>query len=125
MNNYQKKPAMTRFEEFVKERRQAAGLTLRQFCLMAHVDPSNWSKIERGLGEAPRSKEMLDRIADILLLNSSDRDSLRDLAIVASIPKEFRDDKVIEKLPIFFRTVRGEKPTEAELEKLFEVIKNS
>ncbi len=116
---------MTRFEEFVKERRQAAGLTLRQFCLMAHVDPSNWSKIERGLGEAPRSKEMLDRIADILLLNSSDRDSLRDLAIVASIPKEFRDDKVIEKLPIFFRTVRGEKPTEAELEKLFEVIKNS
>ncbi|MBS1489668.1 MAG: helix-turn-helix domain-containing protein [Bacteroidetes bacterium] len=114
-----------RFEDFIKEKRQAAELTLRKFCALASVDPSNWSKIERGLGEAPRSNEMLDRIADILKLSPSDKDTLRDLAIVAAFPKEFRDDKVIEKLPIFFRTVRGEKPTEAELEKLFEVIKNS
>lgn len=114
-----------RFEDFIKQKRQAAELTLRKFCAVASVDPSNWSKVERGLGEAPRSKEMLDRIADILKLSPSDKDTMRDLAIVAAFPKEFRDDTVIEKLPIFFRTVRGEKPTEAELEKLFEVIKNS
>jgi transcriptional regulator with XRE-family HTH domain len=116
---------MKRFEDFIKEKRLAAGLTLRKFCIEASVDPSNWSKIERGLSEAPKSKEMLDRIADILQLSPNDREVLKDLAIVAAIPKDFREEKVIEKLPIFFRTVRGEKPTGAELEKLFEVIKNS
>jgi len=116
---------MTRFGDFIKERRLAAELTLRQFCMKASVDPSNWSKIERGLGEAPKSNEMLDRISDVLNLAESDRETLCDLAIVASIPRGFLEEKVIEKLPIFFRTVRGDKPTEAELEKLIEVIKNS
>ncbi len=116
---------MMRFDDFIKEKRVAAQLTLRQFCQQASVDPSNWSKTERGLGEIPKSKDMLDRIAGILKLDKSDRDTLIDLAIIASIPKELRSNDIIEKLPIFFRTVRGEKPTEAELKKLFETISNS
>jgi transcriptional regulator with XRE-family HTH domain len=116
---------MNKFDDFIKEKRLAAKLTLRQFCQLASVDPSNWSKIERGIGETPKSKEMLDRIAGVLQLNQGEKDNLIDLAIVASIPKEFRSESVIEKLPIFFRTVRGEKPTEAELKKLFETIVNS
>src|SRR5690349_15485378 len=116
---------MTRFENFIKEKRMAAQLTLRQFCHLASVDPSNWSKTERGLGEIPKSKEMLDRIAGILKLDQGDKATLIDLAIIASIPKDLRSDNIIEKLPIFFRTVRGEKPTEAELRKLFETISKS
>lgn len=117
---------MNRFDDFVREKRVAQSLTLRRFCQLASIDPSNWSKIERGSGESPKSKEMLDRIATILQLTPSDRDTLFDLAILGSIPQELKDcNPVIEKLPIFFRTVRGEKPTEAELKKLFEVIINS
>jgi transcriptional regulator with XRE-family HTH domain len=116
---------MTRFEDFVRDKRLAAKLTLRQFCLKASVDPSNWSKIERGLGEPPKSKELLDRIAYIFKLDQDEKHTLTDLAIVASIPKELRCENVMEKLPIFFRTVRGEKPTEDELRKLFDVIVTS
>lgn len=120
-----KKPHMNRFDDFIKEKRLAAKLTLRQFCQLASLDPSNWSKIERGIGDSPKSKEMLNRIAGVLQLSQSDTDTLVDLAIVASIPKKLTSYSVIEKLPIFFRTVRGEKPTEAELKKLFETIVNS
>jgi len=116
---------MTRFEDFIKEKRMAANLTLRQFCIAASVDPSNWSKIERGMSEPPKSRQMLDRIAGIFQLDQNDKETLIDLAIVASIPRDFREEKIIDKLPIFFRTVRGEKPTEAELKKLLEVIVNS
>jgi len=51
---------------------------------------------------------------------------LFDLASISYIPVELMDDAaIIDKLPIFFRTLRGEKPTRKELEDLIEKIKES
>ena len=41
-----------RFGEHIKARRLEMGLSLRAFCLKNNEDPSNWSKLERGLGVA-------------------------------------------------------------------------
>lgn len=117
---------METFGDFVKNVRIKNSLTLREFCRLANVDPSNWSKIERGLFPPPKSKQVLQEITRILKLkeNSDDYDTLFDLAAISSIPPDLISDQaVLDKLPVFFRTIRGEKPTRKELEELIRILK--
>lgn len=117
---------MTTFGGFVKDLRIKKSLTLREFCRILHLDPSNWSKIERGLFPPPKSKKVLHELAKVLNLDEGSEDfaALIDLAAIAFIPTELlSDQQVIEKLPVFFRTVRGEKPNRKELEELIELLK--
>ena len=116
------------FGAFIKNKRIEKGQTLREFCRKTKLDPSNWSKIERGLLPPPKSRPVLEEIALALGLskNSQDWHMLFDLASISYIPVELMDDAaIIDKLPIFFRTLRGEKPTRKELEDLIEKIKES
>ena len=119
---------MTTFGEFVKNLRIEKSITLRNFCKLADLDPSNWSKIERKKLHPPKSREILERIAKVLDVdvNTENWYVLIDLAIISSIPTELIEDKsVVDKLPIFFRTVRGENPSEEELEKLIKLLKEN
>ena len=111
--------------EFVKNMRMKNRITLREFCRLAKIDPSNWSKIERGVLQPPKSKEVLDEIAQILKLEkgSEEYHLLFDLAAISFIPKDLVGDKsVVDKLPVFLRTLRGQPPTRKELEKLIEIL---
>jgi transcriptional regulator with XRE-family HTH domain len=119
---------MKKFGEYIKELRIKKKITLREFCKRSSLDPSNWSKIERGINSPPKSKEVLGTIAKALdlTINSSEYNQLFDYAIIDFIPKELTEDSnVLEKLPLFFRTARGEKPTEEELNELIKLIKQS
>ena len=114
------------FGTFIKEARIKAGLTLRGFCRIMKADPGNWSKIERGILPPPKSKKVLKEIAATLKLaeDSEDWHALFDLASISFIPPDLLDDhSVVEKLPVFFRTLRGEKPAREELENLIRKIK--
>ncbi len=114
------------FGDFVKKMRIKNLLTLREFCRQANVDPSNWSKIERGLFLPPKSKQVLQGIASILNLEeeTEEYNTLFDLAAISCIPPDLISDQaVVEKLPVFFRTLRGEKPSKAELEELLKMLK--
>jgi transcriptional regulator with XRE-family HTH domain len=116
------------FGTFIKNKRIEKGLTLREFCRKTKLDPSNWSKIERGIFPPPKSRPVLEEIAAMLSLskNSQDWHSLFDLASISFIPPELMDDAaLIDKLPILFRTIRGEKLTRKELDALIEKIKES
>jgi len=77
--------------EFIRELRLKAGLTLRHFCQLTGFDPSNWSKIERGLLSPPKSKAVLIEIARVLNLTeeSEDYKTLFDLAAIGQIPVDF------------------------------------
>ncbi|MDY6950649.1 MAG: helix-turn-helix transcriptional regulator [Thermodesulfobacteriota bacterium] len=116
------------FGEFVKEERLKKEIGLREFCRRLGLDASNWSKVERGVLPPPKDEEKLTEIAKVLGIQShSDKwEMLKDAASIDSgiIPRDLlSDEQVLKALPMFFRTVRSEKPTPEELEKLIEKIR--
>lgn len=115
---------MKHFHDFVKGKRLENELSLREFCKATELDPSNWSKIERGISVPPKSSAVLGKIAEVLNLNEDETNLLNDLALIGAFPEDLKpSDSILEKLPIFFRTVRGDKPTREELERLIKTIR--
>jgi len=118
------------FGEFFKGLRKKKRITLRKFCLMASADPANISRLERGAMPPPQDREILERYAKALGVKpgSDDWYTFFDLAAVdrGIIPKDLLSDReIVEMLPAFFRTLRGQKPTEEEMRKLIDKIKKS
>lgn len=106
------------FGEWVKDLRIAKGLTLREFCAEAGVDPSNWSKVERGLNLPPGDEKTLKELADLLGLTKETRRNFFDQAALArsELPHDIAsDERVLAALPAFFRAVRGGEFDEAKL----------
>jgi len=119
---------MMSFGDTTKKLRLTRKQTLRQFCFEFGHDPSNWSKIERGVNPPPKDEATLARwAADLgLTAGTSEWDNFMDLAAVGrgQIPKDLMsDEKLVEKLPVFFRTVRGAEFDEEKLDSLIETIR--
>jgi transcriptional regulator with XRE-family HTH domain len=117
---------MYNFGEFVQKIRLQNRITLREFCRQTGIDPSNWSKMERGVLQPPKSQNVLNEIAKVLKIkkNSEEWHTLMDLAAISFLPKNLiTDQNIIEKLPVFFRTLRGDRPSRKELEELIKTIK--
>ena len=118
------------FGEFLEFLRKRERLTLRDFCKAAGADPGNISKIERGVMRPPQDEDILARYAKALGVQkgSDDWHCLCDFAAADQgiIPQDLmKDEEVVKMLPAFFRTMRGQKPTEAEMRALVEKIRKS
>ena len=116
------------FGEFIKERRVARGITLREFCKRIEIDASNWSKVERGLLAPPQDEGKLRTIAHEvdIRIGSSLWKEMKDKANIDAgiIPEDIlSNEKVLNSLPLFFRTIRSEKPTPEDLDKLIDMIR--
>lgn len=116
------------FGQFVKKERLEKGIGLREFCRRLEVDASNWSKVERGVLQPPKDEAKLRKIATILDIHSDLEkwQTLKDEASIdaGTIPKDIlSDEDVLRALPMFFRTIRSEKPTPEDLDKLIERIR--
>ncbi len=114
------------FGEFIKKRRLDQGISLREFCRLMDVDASNWSKIERGIISPPQDDKRLREIASILKIEvgTSLWQEIKDMAKIdaGAIPDDIRSEsRILNSLPIFFRTLRSEKPE--ELERLIDFIR--
>lgn len=116
------------FGEFVKSLRARAKLGLREFCLRTGIDPSNWSKMERGINPPPQDDRTLTFYAESLGLQkgTEDWEKFFDLAATAKglIPSDLREEDFVTKLPAFFRTMREHNITPEELEKIIKFIEN-
>ena len=110
----------TKFGDMIKDRRIAAGMTLRSFCRETAIDPSNWSKIERGVIAPPDDPELIGRIVGLLGLSGAEETELGDLAAIArgQIPADLKDEELLAKMPAFFRAIRGQTYTRDDFEKL-------
>lgn len=111
-----------KFGEIVRAKRLDLQIGLRQFCLETGVDPSNWSRIERGL-QPPSSALDIDKIAALLDINP---EALKDLAKLAAnqIPPSIaKNESIMAMLPAFFCTHSGQRPTKAEIEEYIERLK--
>ena len=118
------------FGTFIKELRAQQRLGLREFCLEHKHDPSNWSKIEREVLLPPSDEAILRQWAKELGLKSGSDDWLKffDYAAVDAgrIPDHIlEDEKLVTQLPVFFRTLSGQKPSREDLKKLVELIRSA
>ena len=100
------------FGELVKRLRSEKRLGLRDFCQGVDYDPSNWSKVERGLLPPPQDNDVLKRVASVLGVGEGSDlwNELFDLAKIGAgrIPDYVLEDAaLVKKLPLFFRTVSG------------------
>ena len=116
------------FGEFIKQIRARQRLGLREFCLEHGHDPSNWSKIEREVMAPPRDDETLRKWAKQLGLkpDTDDWHKFFNYAAVDAgrIPDHLlEDEELAAHLPVFFRTLSGQKPSREDLEKLLEIIR--
>jgi transcriptional regulator with XRE-family HTH domain len=116
------------FGDLLKDLRIAQKKTLRQFCLEHGHDPSNWSKLERGINAPPKDEKTLERWARQLRLKSgtTQRQEFMDLADMArgEIPKDvLGDEQLLKKLPAFFRSIRGAELTEEQLDEFIRTVK--
>ena len=115
------------FGEFFKARRQALGLTLREFCLQHKLDPGNISRLERGLLPPPRDGNRLAEYAKCLGLKKGNGawHAFFDLAAVSKghIPaKLMEDEDLVAKLPLIFRALRGKRFTDKQLDALVKKV---
>lgn len=115
------------FGEYVKGKRLDRGLSLREFCKKAGEDPSNWSKVERGLIPPPQDIKKMEAIAATLgILEEPSVRELHEMAIVdaGNIPDYIMNNRdIVENLPAFLRTIDNVKPTRDEFEKLIELLR--
>jgi len=116
------------FGNLVKDLRIAQKRTLRQFCLDHGHDPSNWSKLERGVNPPPGDEKTLERWAKQLGVEAGMEEwqNFMDLADIArgEIPRHvLNDEELLKKLPVFFRSVRGAELTEKQLDELIRIVK--
>jgi len=98
------------FGTLVKELRIEKELTLRQCCIELGTDPSNWSKMERGVTPPPKDQNLLNRWAVFFGLANEKKQDFFDRASLArqEIPTDLASDEaVIAALQAFFRAVRG------------------
>jgi transcriptional regulator with XRE-family HTH domain len=118
---------MSSFGKFLKEKRANQGLTLREFCRLANLDPSNWSKVERGLLPPPKSSQVMTDIASVLLIEkgSEEWNELFDLAAIGHIPPQLLSSPdVSDNLTVFFRAARNESaPTAKQINDMIKALK--
>lgn len=118
------------FGQYFKRMRMATGLTLRKFCLSHGIDAAYISKLERGIAVPPKSQKKLESLASFLGLREGSPEWIEffDLAAATSgrIPADvMADAQLVEKLPLFFRTIRGQKVLDEKLDKLAELIREA
>jgi transcriptional regulator with XRE-family HTH domain len=116
------------FGNYFKGLRIKRRMTLRQFCEKFGFDAGNISKLERGLLPPPQSRGKLEQYAQALGLKKGTTTwyEFFDLAAASrgQIPEELlSDDKLVAKLPVLFRTLRGERVPEEKLNELIEAIR--
>lgn len=117
-----------KFGQTLKGLRIKKGLTLRHACRILNYDPSNWSKIERGMMSSPSDEKILRNWAKTLgILKEKEIQEFIDKANLTQgiIPKDILlQDNIVDFLPAFFRTLRNKKPTKKEIDRLIKLIKN-
>ncbi len=119
----------TNFGSFFESLRQRDKLTLREFCRRAGADPANISRMERGASPPPKTREILERYAKALGIESGSDEWYQFFDLAAAdqgiVPEDLmKDRELVRALPAFFRTLRGQKPTPEEMRRIAEKIRS-
>jgi transcriptional regulator with XRE-family HTH domain len=116
------------FGDFLKERRLALDVSLREFAKVVGMQPSNYCNVEAGVLPPPPA-DGLERIAKALGLKkgASDYAKFHDLAakgrdeVPADVAQAMKENELI---PALLRTVEYEKVTNEQLRGIIEDLKS-
>ena len=116
------------FGEYFRRLRLDRGLTLRAYCQGKGEDPAYISRLERGLIGTPRDEAVLNRLAKSLGINEGTGEwrTFFDLADISGgrIPRRIMEDEdLVKHLPLFFRTVLGERFPDEKLDGLIAYVR--
>ena len=106
----------------------ATGRTLREFSSKYKLDPGNLSKLERGLLKPPQSRRKLEAYAKALHVKGGSDAWFEFFDTAAAdagvIPDEVMSNAaVMDKLPLLFRTLRGQRIPADKINELIRVIR--
>ncbi len=116
------------FGEYFNSLRIKQGLTLRKFAEKFEEDPAYISRLERGRIRAPKSNEKLEYYAKALGLEKGTEEFEKFFQFAQVSNKSYglenvKDEKLLEKLPVFLRTLDNKGLDEEKLESLIKSIK--
>ena len=99
------------FGKFIKNKRLEAGYSLRKFCEIVEIDPSNWSKVERDMLPVTNDRKKLEKIAELIKLKKGSKEWVEffDLASISQkkIPEDiFSHKERFQTLPEVFNEIR-------------------
>lgn len=118
------------FGEYFNALRVGKGLTLRKFAEKLEEDPAYISRLERGRVRAPKSNEKLKFFAHALGLNEGEKDFDKFICLAEISNKSYgtesvKDERILEKLPIFLRTLDNKGLDEGKLDDLIKDIREN
>ena len=116
------------FGTLLKELRRTANMSLRDLARRACEDAANLSRIERSLRPAPNEDVVIRYAKALGLVPDSEKwMEFMDAASISrrELPKDLTEEELQEKVPAFLRTVRGERPTKEEYEKVCEITRSA
>jgi transcriptional regulator with XRE-family HTH domain len=115
-----------KFGTLLKDLRIRREQTLRACSKALGVDPSNWSKLERGVNPAPRDIATLDQWAAHFQIKGQEKQAFHDAAALSrnELPPDLASDEtMLAALPAFFRAARGRELDEAKLRQFVEDVR--
>lgn len=120
-------PATQTFGEFFRQKRIAAGFTLRSFCERYGFDPAYISRIETDLLTPPQDRDKLSALAKALGIKEGTTNwvDFFDLGYLAKgkVPVDILANKQAQRfLPLLFRTARGQRLSKKKLQELVDLI---
>lgn len=115
------------FGEYFYSLRVKSGLTLRKFAEKIEEDPAYISRLERGKVRAPKSCEKLSFFAMSLGLSKNTKKFDKFIQLAEISNKSYgvdsvKDERILEKLPVFLRTLDNKGLDEGKLEDLIKAI---
>lgn len=118
------------FGEYFNSLRLEKGLTLRKFAEKLEEDPAYISRLERGKAKAPKSNEKLKFFAHALGLKEGEENFDQFLFLAQISNKSYgiesvKDERILEKLPVFLRTLDNKRLDEGKLDDLIKDIKEN
>ena len=116
------------FGSYFKELRTRKGWSLRRFCEANGYDPGNVSRLERGVFPPPESPQKMREYAKALALKEGSEEWIeffdRAAAARGQLPADLQaDEKLVGRLPLLCRTLRGRKVTPENVDQLVEMIR--
>lgn len=123
------------FGQLARELRVEKRITLREFSISSGIDPSYWSKVERGREVPPSSVCFLLNVAKNLNLDLKSKEAAYFIGIGCieslynredyELTEEEKEKELIKRLPMFPHSPSGGKISKEELYSLVERIREN